>query len=145
MMSQLPKVLHPLAGQPLLGHVINTARSLNPERIIVVYGHGGEQVPNAIADDDLIWVQQSEQLGTGHAVAQAMPEVEDEATVLVLYGDVPLTRTQTLMELVSYGVDDFGLLTVHLDDPTGYGRIVRNSQAEVTHIVEHKDASADEH
>ncbi len=145
MMSQLPKVLHPLAGQPLLGHVINTARSLNPERIIVVYGHGGEQVPNAIADDDLIWVQQSEQLGTGHAVAQAMPEIEDEATVLVLYGDVPLTRTQTLMELVSYGVDEFGLLTVHLDDPTGYGRIVRNSQAEVTHIVEHKDASADEH
>ena len=145
MKSRLPKVLHPLAGQPLLGHVINTARKLNPERIIVVYGHGGEQVPAAMAADDLIWVKQAEQLGTGHAVAQAMPEVDDAATVLVLYGDVPLTRTETLMELAADGLDAFALLTVHLDDPTGYGRIVRNSKAEVTHIVEHKDASTDEH
>ncbi len=145
MKSQLPKVLHPLAGQPLLSHVINTARSLNPERIIVVYGHGGEQVPAAITGDDLVWVKQAEQLGTGHAVAQAMPEVDDAATVLVLYGDVPLTRQEALMELAAYGADDFGLLTVHLDDPSGYGRIVRNSKAEVTHIVEHKDATAEEH
>jgi len=145
MKSQLPKVLHPLAGQPLLNHVINTARSLNPERIIVVYGHGGEQVPDAITGDDLVWVKQTEQLGTGHAVAQAMPEVDAAATVLVLYGDVPLTRQETLMELVGYSADDFGLLTVHLDDPGGYGRIVRNKKAQVTHIVEHKDATVEEH
>ncbi len=144
MKSQLPKVLHPLAGQPLLSHVINTARSLNPERIVVVYGHGGEQVPAAITGDDLVWVKQAEQLGTGHAVAQAMPEVDDAATVLVLYGDVPLTRQETLMELAAYGADDFGLLTVHLDDPSGYGRIVRNSKAQVTHIVEQRDATAEE-
>ncbi len=144
MKSRLPKVLHPLAGQPLLGHVINTARKLNPERIIVVYGHGGEQVPGALAADDLIWVKQQEQLGTGHAVAQAMPEVDDAATVLVLYGDVPLTRAESLIELADNGADAFALLTVHLADPGGYGRIIRNDKAEVTHIVEHKDAHADE-
>ncbi len=144
MKSRLPKVLHPLAGQPLLAHVINTARSLNPERIIVVYGHGGEQVPAAINGDDLIWVKQEEQLGTGHAVAQAMPEVDDDATVLVLYGDVPLTRQATLEQLIACGADDFGLLTVELDDPAGYGRILRNREGQVTQIVEHKDASEDE-
>lgn len=144
MKSRLPKVLHPLAGQPLLGHVINTARRLNPARIIVVYGHGGEQVPAAIKGDDLIWVKQEQQLGTGHAVAQAMPEVDDDATVLVLYGDVPLTRQATLERLISYAADDFGLLTVDLDDPAGYGRIVRNHDGQVKHIVEHKDATDDE-
>ncbi|HEB86763.1 MAG TPA: UDP-N-acetylglucosamine diphosphorylase/glucosamine-1-phosphate N-acetyltransferase [Gammaproteobacteria bacterium] len=141
MKSRLPKVLHPLAGQPLLSHVISTARRLNPEHIIVVYGHGGEQVPAAINRDDLIWVKQEEQLGTGHAVAQAMPEVDDAETVLVLYGDVPLTRQATLEQLIGCSADDFGLLTVNLDDPTGYGRIVRNNKAQVTHIVEHKDAT----
>lgn len=145
MKSRLPKVLHPLAGQPLLGHVINSARKLNPERIIVVYGHGGEQVPAAIVADDLIWVKQVEQLGTGHAVAQAMPEVDDAATVLVLYGDVPLTQTATLEKLSHDGIEAFALLTVNLDDPGGYGRIVRKLNAEVSHIVEHKDATAEEH
>ena len=145
MKSRLPKVLHPLAGRPLLAHVIDTARSLKPERIIVVYGHGGEQVPGAIGGDDLIWVKQEEQLGTGHAVARAMPQVTDEATVLVLYGDVPLTRQTTLMELAGYGAGAFGLLTVHLDDPTGYGRIVRDQHARVTSIVEHKDATPEQH
>lgn len=145
MKSRLPKVLHPLAGQPLLRHVINTARKLNPEHIVVVYGHGGEQVPAAIKGDDLIWVQQQEQLGTGHAVAQAMPEVDDDSTVLVLYGDVPLTRQDSLVALARDGVNSFALMTVRLDDPTGYGRIVRNEQNDVTHIVEHKDASAEEH
>ncbi len=144
MKSRLPKVLHPLAGQPLLGHVIHTARRLNPEHIIVVYGHGGEQVPAAINGDDLIWVKQEDRLGTGHAVAQAMPEVDDAATVLVLYGDVPLTHQATLEQLISCSAGDFGLLTVNLDDPTGYGRIVRNNKAQVTHIVEHKDATEDE-
>ena len=144
MKSRLPKVLHPLAGQPLLGHVINTARRLSPKRIIVVYGHGGEQVPAAINGDDLIWVKQEEQLGTGHAVAQAMPEVDDDTTVLVLYGDVPLTHQATLEQLIGCGADDFGLLTIELNDPAGYGRIVRNREGRVTHIVEHKDATDDE-
>ncbi len=144
MKSRLPKVLHPLAGQPLLGHVINTARCLNPERIIVVFGHGGEQVPAAIKGDDLIWVKQEEQLGTGHAVAQAMPEVNDAATILVLYGDVPLIRQATLEPLVACAIDDFGLLTVELDNPAGYGRIVRTNNTQVARIVEHKDATEDE-
>ena len=140
MKSQLPKVLHPLGGQPLLGHVINTARTLQPDRIVVIYGHGGEQVPQAIEGDDLVWVRQDEQKGTGHAVAQAMPELDDEGTVLVLYGDVPLTKHETLAELSLYGSEALGLLTVHLDDPKGYGRIVRNTQGSVTRIVEEKDA-----
>ncbi len=144
MKSRLPKVLHPLAGQPLLAHVINSARRLNPERIIVVYGHGGEQVPAAINGDDLIWVKQEEQLGTGHAVAHAMPEVDDDASVLVLYGDVPLTQQTTLAQLSACAADELSLLTVYLDDPSGYGRIVRDHEAQVTHIVEHKDASEDQ-
>ena len=140
MKSQLPKVLHPLGGQPLLGHVINTARSLKPNRIVVVYGHGGEQVPQAIEGDDLVWVKQEEQKGTGHAVAQAMPELDDDGTVLVLYGDVPLTQQLTLAELKIDGNKALGLLTVHLFDPKGYGRIVRDTQGSVTRIVEEKDA-----
>ncbi|MDH5572139.1 MAG: bifunctional UDP-N-acetylglucosamine diphosphorylase/glucosamine-1-phosphate N-acetyltransferase GlmU [Gammaproteobacteria bacterium] len=141
MKSQLPKVLHPLGGQPLLGHVINTARALQPARIIVIYGHGGEQVPQVMAADDLTWVRQEQQNGTGHAVAQAMPELNDDSTVLVLYGDVPLTRQDTLTRLSLDGQNALGLLTVHLDDPKGYGRIVRDSQGQVVRIVEEKDAT----
>lgn len=144
MKSALPKVLHPLAGKPLLEHVIDTARCLNPARIIVVYGHGGEQVPAVLAGDDLIWVEQAQQLGTGHAVEQAMPEVEPDSTVLVLYGDVPLVRTDTLAELVRLGHEGFGLLTVHLADPAGYGRIVRDEHGAVSAIVEDRDASEHE-
>ncbi|MCW9024229.1 MAG: bifunctional UDP-N-acetylglucosamine diphosphorylase/glucosamine-1-phosphate N-acetyltransferase GlmU [Gammaproteobacteria bacterium] len=140
MKSQLPKVLHPLGGRPLVSHVINTARSLNPQRIVVVYGHGGEQVPQALDSDDLTWVKQEEQNGTGHAVAQAIPELDDESTVLVLYGDVPLTQEKTLADLCRDGNDALGLLTVHLEEPKGYGRIVRDSHACVTRIVEEKDA-----
>jgi bifunctional UDP-N-acetylglucosamine pyrophosphorylase/glucosamine-1-phosphate N-acetyltransferase len=141
MKSRLPKVLHPLAGKPLLSHVINTARSLKPKKIIVVYGHGGEQVPRALAEDDLTWVEQAEQLGTGHAVEQAMGEIDNDNKLLVLYGDVPLIQTTTLAELVRLGSEGFGLLTVHLANPTGYGRIVRNNHGEVLRIVEEKDAS----
>jgi bifunctional UDP-N-acetylglucosamine pyrophosphorylase/glucosamine-1-phosphate N-acetyltransferase len=141
MKSRLPKVLHPLAGKPLLSHVIDTARCLKPEKIMVVYGHGGEQVPRALAGDDLTWVEQAEQLGTGHAVEQAMGEIDNDSSLLVLYGDVPLIQTTTLAELVRLGSEGFGLLTVHLLNPTGYGRIIRNSHGEVLRIVEEKDTS----
>jgi bifunctional UDP-N-acetylglucosamine pyrophosphorylase/glucosamine-1-phosphate N-acetyltransferase len=141
MKSRYPKVLHALAGKPLLGHVIETARSLNPAKIIVVYGHGGEQVTKALTSDDLVWVEQAEQLGTGHAVEQAMSEVDDDSSLLILYGDVPLLQTSTLAELVRRGAEGFGLLTVHLSNPTGYGRIVRDGHGGVMRIVEEKDAT----
>jgi bifunctional UDP-N-acetylglucosamine pyrophosphorylase/glucosamine-1-phosphate N-acetyltransferase len=141
MKSRYPKVLHALAGKPLLGHVIDTARSLNPAKIILVYGHGGEQVPKALASDDLVWVEQVQQLGTGHAVEQAMSEVDDESSLLILYGDVPLLQPTTLAELIRLGTEGFGLLTVHLANPSGYGRIVRDNHGVVERIVEEKDAS----
>lgn len=144
MNSQHPKVLHLLAGKPLLGHVIETARSLKPAKIIVVYGHGGEQVPAALDCEDVIWIKQAQQLGTGHAVEQAMPEVDNDSTLLVLYGDVPLLRDTTLAELVRMGETGFGLLTVHVNNPYGYGRIVRDQHSVVERIVEEKDASEHE-
>ena len=144
MKSQHPKVLHPLGGKPLLVHVIETARSLKPEKIIVVYGHGGEQVPATMGNEDVIWIEQAEQLGTGHAVEQAMPEVDDNSTLLILYGDVPLLRDTTMAELVRIGEGGFGLLTVHVADPAGYGRIVRDQHGVVARIVEEKDASEHE-
>ena len=131
MKSLHPKVLHPLGGKPLLGHVIETARSLKPAKIIVVYGHGGEQVPAALGYEDVIWVEQAEQLGTGHAVEQAMPEIDDNSTLLVLYGDVPLLRDSTMAELVRMGDAGFGLLTVHVADAGGYGRILRDQHGAV--------------
>ena len=125
MKSDLPKVLHPLAHKPLLGHVIATARRLGALRIAVVYGHGGEQVPDSISDSDLVWVEQAEQLGTGHAVEQALPAMAGMDRVLVLYGDVPLTSMATLAALIrSMDETALALLTVTLDDPAGYGRIV---------------------
>ena len=149
MRSQLPKVLHPIAGQSLLGRVIDTARALNPQQMCVVYGHGGEQVQAAFAQtNDLSWALQSPQLGTGHAVLQAMPSLSavspaptcGPSLTLVLYGDVPLTKTSTLQRLlVVSGADRLALLTAHLDDPTGYGRIVRQG-GKVQRIVEQKDA-----
>ena len=141
MKSDLPKVLHRLAGKPLLGHVIDYARTLAPEEIVIVYGHGGEQVRTAFADQpDLRWAEQAQQLGTGHAVQQAMPHLTIADHVLVLYGDVPLTRPETLRQLVEAAHNGFGLLTVTLADPTGYGRIVRNEGGRVQRIVEQKDA-----
>ncbi|MBU2048834.1 MAG: bifunctional UDP-N-acetylglucosamine diphosphorylase/glucosamine-1-phosphate N-acetyltransferase GlmU [Gammaproteobacteria bacterium] len=141
MKSALPKVLQPIAGRPMLAHVIDTARQLQPEAIHVVYGHGGEAVRQAFADQpDLRWAEQGEQLGTGHAVLQAMPEVPDAATVLVLYGDVPLIRGETLRHLLSQP-GRLAVLVAEVADPTGYGRIVRNAEGKVGAIVEQKDAS----
>jgi bifunctional UDP-N-acetylglucosamine pyrophosphorylase/glucosamine-1-phosphate N-acetyltransferase len=141
MHSQLPKVLHPLAGKPMLQHVIDTSRELLPQKLSVVYGHGGEQVPETMADSTINWIMQAEQLGTGHAVMQALPEVGDDDIVLILYGDVPLLSSNTLAILTEHADTALCLLTVHLDDPTGYGRIVRNQHGAVEEIVEHKDAS----
>lgn len=145
MKSDLPKVLHPLAGRPLLAHVLAAADSLRPERICVVYGHGGETLPTAIGRADLLWVRQEPQLGTGHAVQQAAPHLDPGAVVLILYGDVPLTRPETLQEMVLIAREGaIALLTVRLKNPAGYGRIVRNARGQVERIVEHKDASAEE-
>ncbi len=145
MKSDLPKVLHPLAGRPLLTHVLAAADVLAPARICVVYGHGGERLPTAIGRADLTWVRQEPQLGTGHAVQQALPHLDPEAVVLILYGDVPLIRPETLQEMVLIAREGaVALLTVRLDNPAGYGRIVRNSRGQVERIVEHKDASAEE-
>src|SRR3990172_12399033 len=143
MHSDLPKVLHPLAGRPLLAHVVDTARSLKPGVICIVYGHGGERVRETIAQPDLVWAWQEPQLGTGHALAQALPRLDPKTPTLVLYGDVPLTRTQTLQALYQAAGKGVALLTVELDDPHGYGRIVR-SRGKVKRIVEEKDATAAE-
>jgi bifunctional UDP-N-acetylglucosamine pyrophosphorylase/glucosamine-1-phosphate N-acetyltransferase len=145
MNSALPKVLQPLAGRPLLKHVIDTAKLLEPAAIQVVYGHGGDQVREVLKDEQVSWVLQAERLGTGHAVMQAMPAVPNDHMVLVLYGDVPLISRATLAELLARaGSQQTGLLTVELDDPTGYGRIVRGKRGRVQRIVEQKDASKKE-
>ncbi|MGU3778148.1 bifunctional UDP-N-acetylglucosamine diphosphorylase/glucosamine-1-phosphate N-acetyltransferase GlmU [Burkholderia metallica] len=145
MRSALPKVLHPLAGRPLLSHVIDTARTLQPSRLVVVVGHGAEQVQAAVAAPDVQFAVQAEQLGTGHAVRQALPLLDPAQPTLVLYGDVPLTRASTLQRLVDAARDGrYGILTVTLDDPTGYGRIVRDAAGFVTRIVEQKDASPEQ-
>ena len=142
MRSALPKVLHPVAGRSMLGHVIDTARALAPKAIHVVIGHGAEQVREQLAAGDLNFVVQAEQLGTGHAVAQALPALSAER-VLILYGDVPLIEAATLERLLQQVTpQQLALLTVNLTDPSGYGRIVRDGQGVVQAIVEHKDASA---
>ncbi len=142
MFSVQPKVLHPLAGRPLISYVIATARALKADRICVVYGHGGEQVPQAINASDIAFVKQEPQLGTGHALQQALPHLGRAAMTLVLYGDVPLIRAVTLKRLVDGKGARVVVLTAELDEPTGYGRIVRNKQGRITAIVEEKDASA---
>ncbi|QHG88433.1 MULTISPECIES: bifunctional UDP-N-acetylglucosamine diphosphorylase/glucosamine-1-phosphate N-acetyltransferase GlmU [Xanthomonas] len=144
MRSALPKVLQPLAGQPMLAHVIATARQLQPAAIHVVYGHRGDQVRAAFAAQaDLHWAEQHQQLGTGHAVQQAMDAIPDAATVLVLYGDVPLIRSQSLQELLQ-APGRMAVLVAELADPTGYGRIVRDPEGKVAAIVEQKDASEEQ-
>ncbi len=144
MRSARPKVLQPIAGQPMLAQVIAAARALQPAGIHVVYGHGGEQVRQAFADQpDLHWAEQEKQLGTGHAVAQAMPQVPDAATVLVLYGDVPLIRSETLHRLLA-APGRLAVLVAELEDPTGYGRIVRDAEGRVAAIVEQKDANEEQ-
>jgi bifunctional UDP-N-acetylglucosamine pyrophosphorylase/glucosamine-1-phosphate N-acetyltransferase len=145
MKSNLPKVLQPLAGQPMLAHVIATAKALRADAIHVVHGHGGEQVQQALAGEPTNWVLQAEQLGTGHALAQAMPSIPDDHQVLILFGDVPLVRVATLQRLIDEtGTQGFGVLTVILEDPSGYGRIVRDNVGNVVRIVEQKDANTKE-
>lgn len=145
MNSALPKVLQPLGDRPLLAHVVEAAGALEPERIHVVYGHGGEAVHSALGELEVNWVHQAKQLGTGHAVAQAMDAIDDDARVLVLYGDVPLVQPRTLSHLVSAAEHDkLALLTVVLDDPAGYGRVLRDGEDRVIGIVEDKDATPEQ-
>jgi bifunctional UDP-N-acetylglucosamine pyrophosphorylase/glucosamine-1-phosphate N-acetyltransferase len=145
MNSDLPKVLQPLAGRPLLQHVIGTARDLRPANIYVVYGHGGAQVQAALGSEDVEWILQAAQLGTGHAVMQAMRVIPDDHTVLVLYGDVPMIRTASLTKLVAAADEGaLSLLSVSHDDATGYGRIVRDAAGHICAIVEQKDASPEQ-
>ncbi len=144
MRSRLPKVLQPLGGQPLLAHVLAAAESLSPEAIHVVHGHGGEAVRTRFADTSVHWVHQAEQLGTGHAVDQAMPAIPDDADVMVLYGDVPLMSADTLARLRVAAQDALAVLIVEAADPTGYGRILRDAEGRIRGIREEKDASDEE-
>jgi len=145
MRSSLPKVLHPLAGKPLLAHVIDTAASLAPAQMCVVIGHGGERVKDAFAPRPIAWAVQEKQLGTGHAVLQALPHVSGDGVMLVLYGDVPLISAATLSDLVAAASGGaLALLTQQLDEPRGYGRIVRDAAGRVARIVEEKDAAESE-
>jgi bifunctional UDP-N-acetylglucosamine pyrophosphorylase/glucosamine-1-phosphate N-acetyltransferase len=146
MRSQIPKVLHPLAGKPLLGHVLDAAKSLNPQTIVVVYGHGGEQVKANFPDTAIQWVEQTQLLGTGHAVQQALPQLQGVEQVLVLYGDVPLINTATLQQLIEASIANaaLGLITIKLPDPTGYGRIIRDVTGSILKNVEQKDATSNE-
>ena len=143
MYSDKPKVLHALAGKPLLQHVLDCATALQPQQVCVVYGHGGEAVPQAMQQYAAKFVIQEPQLGTGHAVQQAMPHFQDNSRTLVLYGDVPLIQHSTLHQMQQAG-EGLVLLTVNLDNPTGYGRIVRNAQGDVQCIVEEKDATPEQ-
>jgi bifunctional UDP-N-acetylglucosamine pyrophosphorylase/glucosamine-1-phosphate N-acetyltransferase len=141
MRSELPKVLQPLAGRPLLSHVVGCATALNADDVCVVYGHGGDIVKNAFANESLRWALQAEQNGTGHAVQQAMPETPDDTRVLILFGDVPLLMPATLKRLLDATADDeMAILTVDMEDPSGYGRIIREN-GKVTSNIEHKDAT----
>jgi bifunctional UDP-N-acetylglucosamine pyrophosphorylase/glucosamine-1-phosphate N-acetyltransferase len=148
MRSDLPKVLHPLAGKPMLVHAVEQAQKLDPTRTHIIVGHRADQVEAVVQPLGAECVTQNQQLGTGHAVAQAMPKVDDNATVLVLYGDVPLVPAALMQQLVDQASQPeqggLAILTVTLDDSTGYGRIVRNDEGHIQAIVEHKDANADQ-
>ena len=143
MRSELPKVLHKLAGKAMLAHVLETAAEMQPQQICVVYGHGGEAVPAAMSQDHVEYVLQEPQLGTGHAVQQAIVKLADKSNSLVLYGDVPLIQHATLHQMHQAG-EGLVLLTVHLDNPTGYGRIIRDENGDVQCIVEEKDATVEQ-
>ncbi|MGN7834230.1 bifunctional UDP-N-acetylglucosamine diphosphorylase/glucosamine-1-phosphate N-acetyltransferase GlmU [Acinetobacter sp. 22323] len=141
MRSSLPKVLQPLAGRPLLGHVIETAKKLNADNIITIYGHGGDLVQAAFAEQEIKWVEQAEQLGTGHAVQMTLPVLPQDGVSLILSGDVPCINPVTLQKLLDATAETgIGLVTLTLPDANGYGRIVRE-QGQIQAIVEHKDAS----
>ena len=144
MHSNLPKVLHPLAGKALAQHVIDAARQLKPDHLCVVVGHSGEIVQAALAAPDLCFALQVEQLGTGHAVQQATPLLAAGGVTLILYADVPLITVETLQKILGNATGGLCVLTVELADPSGYGRIVRDAAGRVTSIVEQKDASSDQ-
>ncbi len=144
MVSSTPKVLHKVAGRPILQHVISCAKNLNANKIIVVYGFGGEQVKQAFTHEDIIWVEQAEQLGTGHAVQQALPYLDVDANTLILLGDVPLVDAKSCEQLLQQSNNTLVLLSFKKPDPTGYGRIVRNVKNKVIAIVEHKDATTEQ-
>lgn len=141
MHSDKPKVLHAVAGKPLLGHVVACAEQLSAHKIVVVYGFGGQAVPQAFSDRKLLWAEQAQQLGTGHAVQQALPQLDDDGISMILLGDVPLIEAATCQQLLQKAEHGLVLLSVKKADPTGYGRIVRTAQGQVSAIVEHKDAS----
>ena len=145
MRSALPKVLHKLSGRSMLGHVVAAVESLGKAKKIIVTGHGAEQVEQQFKSPTTIFTQQKEQLGTGHAVHMAVPELCSDAVVIVLYGDVPLIRPATIQKILAVVTEStMGLLTINLDQPTGYGRIVRNTKGDITEIIEQKDASAEQ-
>ena len=144
MQSDLPKVLHPLAGTPLIGHVLKTATLLNPSKLHVVVGYGAEKVKTACADFPVNWVFQKEQLGTGHAVLQVLPQISPASSVLVLYGDVPLISEETLRQLIDKAGNGSAVLTAKIDDPAGYGRVIRDQAGCFARIVEDKDATPGE-
>ncbi len=145
MHSNLPKVLHTVGDKPILAHVIECAKSLMPHKIIVVYGFGGETVKQTFAHEAIIWVNQAEQHGTGHAVQQAVPHLDTDADTLILLGDVPLIDAEACRKLLLQAENKLAILSFNKADPTGYGRIVRNAMCGVTAIVEHKDATEEQH
>lgn len=141
MKSSLPKVLHPIGGKPMVQRIIDTVNTLGARSINLIYGHGAEQLQQTLSHNAINWCLQAEQLGTGHAVQQAVPNIQDDEDVLILVGDAPLIKPSTLQQLIEIKQSaDLALLTVHLDDPTGMGRIIRQGE-QVTAIVEHKDAT----
>jgi bifunctional UDP-N-acetylglucosamine pyrophosphorylase/glucosamine-1-phosphate N-acetyltransferase len=144
MRSDLPKVLHPIGGRPLLAHVLDAARALDPRKTLVVHGHGAEKVRAAFANQPVEWVLQAEQLGTGHAVQQAMAQTNHDGDILILYGDVPLVRPESLKRLLEAAREGVAVMTAEVDAPRGYGRIVRKPDGSVERIVEEKDASSAE-
>lgn len=144
MYSNKPKVLHSVGGKPILGHVIECAKKLKPQKICVVIGFGGDAVQEAFTQEKITWVEQAQQLGTGHAVQQALPFLDEDATTLILLGDVPLVSTESCLKLIEDSKDQLVIQSFIKTDPTGYGRIVRHDNDSVTAIIEHKDASADQ-
>ena len=145
MKSRLPKVQHQLAGKPLLGHVLDAAHALGDSKKIVVTGHGAGAVREMYSDPSISMVEQVEQLGTGHAVRMALPELRENSKVVILYGDVPLITSETISQMLEAVTDkSIGLLTIQLADPSGYGRIIRDSEGEIEAIVEQKDASPEQ-
>jgi bifunctional UDP-N-acetylglucosamine pyrophosphorylase/glucosamine-1-phosphate N-acetyltransferase len=145
MQSSIPKVMHPLAGTPLIEHVLRTAMSLSDQQPILIYGHEGNQLQKALSHYKLNWIEQTQQLGTGHAVLQAMPAVHSDHRVLILNGDVPLISPMTLKRFIkATPKDQVGLLTAQLNHPFGYGRIIRDAHGQVTNIIEEKDATESE-